>query len=150
MTIIEQSVEIMAPIKRVYQVSQDYSVRYEWDPFPENISVLNDSFKTLKVGTQVWVRSKLGMEMLVEFVQVAPPQRTAIKMISGPWLLEKFAGSWIFEPQGNNTTLARFRYSFSTRPAAIRKLTSWVAAMYFKRMTRKRLIGLKKYCEKLV
>ena len=72
MALIEHDIEISAPADLVSRVSQDYSVRYEWDPFPESISVVRGSMNPPTVGTQVLVRSKLGMEMLVEFVQVAP------------------------------------------------------------------------------
>lgn len=33
--IIERSLIIAAPVEWVYDVSQDYSVRYEWDLFME-------------------------------------------------------------------------------------------------------------------
>lgn len=68
MASIESKVTIMAPVDFVYRVSQDYAVRYDWDPFPENISVVSGDPDALSVGTQVKVKSKLGMDMLVEFV----------------------------------------------------------------------------------
>jgi hypothetical protein len=147
MAIIEQTTEIDAPIDLVYQVSQDYSVRYEWDPFPEKISVVNGSHGQMTVGTQVLVRSKARMEMLVEFVQIAPPKRAAIKMVRGPWFIAKFAGSWIFEVKGPETTIARFKYSISTRPTLLRWLLDPIAGAYFHRTATKRLVGLKRYCE---
>ena len=147
MPLVEESIQIDAPIELVYEVSQDYDVRYEWDPFPEKISVVSGSPQGLSVGTTVLVRSKLGMEMLVEFIQVAPPFRAAIKMIQGPSLIEKFAGSWIFEPNGEGSTFARFRYSISTRPAWLTLVGNAIATLYFSRTARRRLAGLKRYCE---
>ena len=149
MPLVEKSIQIDAPVELVYQVSQDYEVRYEWDPFPERISVVAGSPQGLCVGTQVLVRSKLGMEMLVEFVQVAPPFRAAIKMIRGPNLIEKFAGSWIFEPIGEISTVARFRYSISTRPAWLAWMGNFIAILYFSRTAERRLAGLKRYCESI-
>jgi hypothetical protein len=147
MPVIERSVRIEAPVEDVYRISQDYDVRYEWDPFPEKISVVAGSAGGLSVGTQVLVRSKLGMEMLVEFVQVALPRRAAIMMLSGPPLLEKFAGSWIFEPLDGDATLARFRYTIATRPKWLAWIGDRVAMVYFSRTIAKRLAGLKRYCE---
>lgn len=147
MAIDEHSIEISAPASLVSQVSQDYSVRYEWDPFPESISVVHGSMNPPSVGTRVLVRSKLGMEMLVEFVQIVHPNRAAIKMVKGPLAIAKFAGTWIFEDIQGHSTVARFRYTISTRP----RLLSWagdrLAAACFSRTTKKRLLGLKRYCE---
>jgi hypothetical protein len=146
MALIEKTTEIEAPIELVYEISQDYSVRYEWDPFPEKISIIAGPAE-LAIGTQVLVRSKLGMEMVVEFVQLVPPTRAAIKMIRGPYFISKFAGSWIFEPLSETTTLARFRYSLSMRPRWLAWPLQWAATAYFSGTARKRLAGLKRYCE---
>ncbi|MCH8619195.1 SRPBCC family protein [Undibacterium sp. TS12] len=148
MPIIELSTEIKAAITTVYHVSQDYAVRYEWDPFPDSITMLNDRQGMPVTGTQVLVRSKLGMEMLVEFVQAAPPERAAIVMLKGPWFLKKFAGSWIFEARSAHLTLARFRYTIHTRAFIFTWLLDRLASSYFKHTTAKRLAGLKQYCEK--
>lgn len=151
MAIIESRVTINAPIDFVYRTSQDYSVRYDWDPFPENISVVSGDSNELAVGTQVEVKSKLGMDMLVEFVQIMPPTRAAVKMIKGPWVLEKFAGSWIFqEGLSDAQTEARFRYTIIAKPKPFRLLIEPLAALYFSRVVSKRLAGLKAYCEKHV
>lgn len=109
--------------------------------------MMSSPSQELSVGTQVMVRSKLGMEMLVEFVQVAPPSRAAIKMVRGPRLISKFAGSWIFDAKGSHITIARFRYTIATRPAWLAWAADWVATGYFSWTAAKRLAGLKRYCE---
>lgn len=148
---IESRVTINAPVDFVYRVSQDYAVRYDWDPFPEKISVVSGDPNALTVGTRVRVNSKLGMGMLVEFVQVMPPTRAAVKMIAGPWFLEKFAGSWIFQDvPASAQTEARFRYTIIAKPKLLRFLVEPLAALYFSRVVSKRLAGLKAYCEKHV
>lgn len=145
---VESRVTISAPVDAVYRISQDYAVRYDWDPFPENISVVSGDPDALAVGTRVLVKSKLGMDMLVEFVQLMPPTRAAVKMIKGPWFLEKFAGSWIFqEGQSDLQTEARFRYTIIAKPRVLRLLVEPLAALYFSRVVTKRLAGLKRYCE---
>lgn len=149
MAIVEYTIEIAAPVELVWRVSQDYSVRYEWDPFPESIEVVRGAMSPPAIGSQVLVKSKLGMHMLVEFVQVAPPDRAAIMMVKGPAAIEKFAGSWIFERIGQTATMVRFRYSISTRPAWLAWAGDWLAVAYFGRTTKKRLLGLKQYCESL-
>ena len=60
-------VKINAPIEVVYQVSQDYSVRYEWDSFPEKITLFNGA-QHFEKGVCVSVVAKNGLNMEVEFV----------------------------------------------------------------------------------
>ena len=141
MSMLEFSLPIHASAQAVYDISQDYGVRYEWDPFPDSIQTLAD--KT------IYIRSKLGMEMWVEMVQEKSPSRAAMRMIKGPWFLEKFAGSWLFHasPTDDSCT-ATFRYLLVTKPKALRFLIEPVAKLYFAWVMRKRLTGLKDYCEK--
>lgn len=148
MALIERQVHIAAPIDAVYRASQDYAVRYEWDPFPESITVVAGEPGGPFVGTQVRVESKLGMRMLVEFVQVKPPTHAAIRMIEGPRILARFAGSWIFQQVSPDLTVARFRYLIATKPGFLRFLVEPAAALYFSRVVKKRLAGLKAYCER--
>ncbi|MEH6422436.1 type II toxin-antitoxin system RatA family toxin [Pseudomonas sp. CGJS7] len=148
MALIERRIEIAASADRVYAVSQDYAVRYDWDPFPERIQVVGDAAAPLAVGTLVRVRNKFGLRMLVRFVQLKPPTHAAIAMVSGPWFLRKFAGSWIFQPLDPRRTDARFRYSLSARPRWLGWAIEPLAARYFDAVVRRRLRGLKAYCER--
>lgn len=154
MALIEHSTLIAAPVTEVYRISQDYAVRYEWDPFPERIEHVAASAASAEaagevaVGSQVLVRSKLGMNMYVAFVQLRPPTRAAVKMVQGPWFLAKFAGSWVFQAQSPDTTLARFRYTLVAAPRLLRRLIEPLAALYFSRVVVKRLAGLKAFCER--
>ena len=150
MAIVEHGIEIDASIHDVYRVSQDYSVRYEWDPFPEAIQVVQGQSGEPQIGTQVLVKSKLGARMLVEFVQVQPPSRAAVSMVSGPWYLSKFAGSWIFSELSPIRTGARFRYTITAKPGFLRFLMEPIATLYFTNVVKKRLAGLKAYCERRV
>jgi hypothetical protein len=147
MALVENRTLIAAPIDLVYRTSQDYAVRYDWDPFPEKITVVSGEPDGPFAGTQVSIQSKLGMHMLVEFVQVMPPTRAAVRMIDGPWMLAKFAGSWIFQEVSPNHTEARFRYSIVAKPWFLRFVLEPAATLYFSLVVRKRLAGLKAYCE---
>jgi hypothetical protein len=149
MAIIERTADIAASVQQVYRASQDYAVRYQWDPFPERIEVVAGDPERLSIGTRVLVRSKLGMLMLVEFVQVKPPTHAAIVMIDRPWFLAKFAGSWVFEASATSRTAARFRYSIFVRPAFARWIIEPLAMRYFAGVVERRLAGLKAYCERL-
>ncbi|QDQ25496.1 SRPBCC family protein [Chitinimonas arctica] len=148
MPIVEDSIDIATPRARVYQITQDYSVRFDWDPFPDRLEVIGGGDYAAQVGTRVLVRSRLGMEMVVEFVNVDPPGRASIAMVSGPALLKKFAGSWIFDELEDGRTHARFRYLIQGRKGLLKPIVDAVAVVYFRRVVRKRLAGLKQYCER--
>ncbi len=146
MSKIELEVEIACPIEKVYDVSQDYSIRYDWDPFPESIEMLEQATK-IDVGVKVKVVAKSGLSMIVEFVQVLPPSVAAIKMISGPAVLESFAGSWRFKPLPNGNTRAIFKYSINAKKWAFPALVNHILHWYFSRKVKSRLDGLRQYCE---
>lgn len=148
MALIERQSEIAASADYVYAVSQDYAVRYDWDPFPERIEMVGDASAPLAVGSEVRVRNKFGLRMQVRFVQLKPPGVAAIAMVRGPWFLEKFAGTWIFEALDPQRTQARFRYSLRARPRWLRWAIEPLAARYFDAVVQRRLAGLKAYCER--
>ncbi len=87
------------------------------------------------------------MGMRVAFGQLQPPTRAAVKMVQGPWFLSKFAGSWVFQAQSADITLARFRYTLVAAPRPLHRLIEPLAALYFSRVVAKRLAGLKAFCE---
>lgn len=147
MAIIEYELTINAPPAAVYQASQDYSVRYQWDPFPEKIELLEGATE-VGIGVKTRVIAKSGLSMVVEFVQVAPPTTASIVMIKGPAFMRSFAGSWVFKPTDSNTTRAKFRYSVKTRTWAIPPISEFIAALYFKKAVVARLNGLKQFCER--
>jgi hypothetical protein len=144
---IEIQTLIKAPAEKVYQASQDYSVRYEWDPFPESISILYGA-STIEKGVYVSVTAKNVLKMEVKFIQVAPPTTATIQMIDGPVFLKAFSGSWVFKPVAELETSAKFIYSIKTKWWTLPLLSETIASWYFSRVIKARLLGLKAYCEK--
>jgi len=142
---IELEIIINASPQVVYDVSQDYSVRYLWDPFPESIRLL-DGATTVEPGVRALVLAKIGFKMEVEFIQVSPPSTTAIRMTKGPFFLQSFAGSWIFKDI-NGATRAKFLYSVKTKKWALPIISEYLACRYFSIAVRRRLQGLKRFCE---
>jgi Polyketide cyclase / dehydrase and lipid transport len=143
---IEFQLDIKAPIDEVYHISQDYAVRYKWDSFPENITMLNGANKVEK-GVRVLVTAKSGLKMEVEFVQVLPPTTAAIKMTKGPFFLQSFSGSWVFRTNSLKETNAKFIYSIESKKWALPWVSDHVVTWYFSRVIKSRLSGLKNYCE---
>lgn len=143
---IEFQIDIQAPIEKVYEISQNYSVRYEWDPFPDSITLLNGATDIAK-GVCVSVIAKNGLKMEVEFVQVKSPTTAAIIMRNGPAVLKAFSGSWVFKAISSTETSARFVYAITTAWWSAPFVSGPIAAWYFRNVIEARLLGLKKYCE---
>ena len=144
---INLAITISAPIERVYAVSQDYDVRYDWDPFPEKMEFLQDN-KSIAIGDQVKVVARSGLVMTVEFIQLCPPKVAAIKMVKGPWFLKSFAGSWHFTEVEQGVTNAKFNYQIELKPYLNFFLVNELVKHYFSQKVQQRLAGLKSYCEK--
>jgi len=138
---IECTKEIEVSQKEIFDLTQNYDLRTEWDPFPESYRFLNGN--TVGKGLELEVVDKSGRSMIVEYVSFKPPIVAAVKMVKGPWYIRNFAGSWMFKDIGRNRTLAVFKYNISGFPSILSKPIRWV----FSRDINKRLIALKKYAE---
>jgi hypothetical protein len=78
-TPVEHSIEISAPAELVGHISQDYSVRYEWDPFPESISVVRGSMSPPPLGRkfscdQSWAW-RCSLSSSRSFIPTEPPSK---------------------------------------------------------------------------
>jgi ribosome-associated toxin RatA of RatAB toxin-antitoxin module len=148
MPTFEQSIEINAPRSFLFDLTQDYSRRLDWDPFLKEARLVGGADKP-GVGVRAWCVAKTGMGMETEYVSFNPPERTAVRMTRGPAILKSFAGSWVFESKGHNKTKVVFRYHLTASPHWLRLVLEPVLQVVFSRDTRKRLEALKRAVEKL-
>ena len=146
MPIIESTIRVKASAEDLFALSQDYGLRTAWDPFTKEMRFLNGATEA-KAGAQVWVRAWNGLTMTVEYTSVKPPRSVAMKMIRGPFLFEKFAGTWLYEENVNGETDVTFRYSHQTRGRWLRWLLQPMVSWLLKRDVNARLCGLKKSVE---
>ncbi len=152
MAIVEQVTLINAPVDLVYRISQDNVVRYEWDPAPEQLSLVSSNGLPgdgqFAVGAQVQKRTGFGIEITVDYVQLTLPMSAEIKMIAGPKFLDSYSGSWMFEERSPTHTFATFRYTICAKPTLLRWPIEQIAALYLSVTAKKRLAALKDYCQK--
>ena len=146
MPVVESSGEIRAPREALFALTQDYYVRLEWDPFLRDLRFL-DGATGPAPGVRVWVRARNGLDMLVEYVTVIPPERVAVKLVRGPFFFESFAGAWIFQPAGDGRTRVTFRYSFRTGWRLLRPVLDRVISAVFTRDIAARVRALKHAAE---
>ena len=106
---------VRADPARVFALTQDYSRRLSWDPFLRRAELLGGAV-TPGVGVRAWCVARSGVGMETEYVSFHPPRVTAVKMTCGPWIIERFAGSWRFEEVAPGQTRVSFRYVLRARP----------------------------------
>jgi ribosome-associated toxin RatA of RatAB toxin-antitoxin module len=147
MQIVEDRIEIATTPEQLFALSQDYALRLEWDPFLREMKFLDGATEAAP-GVRVRVRARNGLTMEVEYVTVNAPHVVAMKMRSGPWFFEHFAGSWRFEQKPNHSTTVTFRYAFTSRRHWLRWFVDPLIRWVFARDIRARLSGLKTFVER--
>jgi ribosome-associated toxin RatA of RatAB toxin-antitoxin module len=146
MPAVEDSILIHAPLEALFDLSQDYALRLEWDPFLRDLH-FQDGAAAPAVGVRVWVRAWTGLTMTVEYVSFDRPTVVAMKMIAGPFFFRRFAGSWRFQAHESGAVEVRFRYVFETRWRWLAWLVDRLIVRVFRHDIRARLRGLKRGAE---
>jgi hypothetical protein len=146
--VIEADVIVPVPPEIAFAVSQTTgAVRYRWDPFVREQHFEHGATRPAK-GVQTFTRSRHGLRMISEYVSYAPPTNVGMKMVSGPWFFEMFAGGWRFAPIGDGTqTRATWRYSFRCRPRLLRPLAHPLGRWLLGRDIRRRIAGFAAGCD---
>ncbi len=137
-----QTIEVAAEPNVLFDLTQDYSHRLDWDPFLREARLLGGAAGP-GVGVRAWCVARNGLGMETEYVSFNPPGTCAVEMTGGPWFFRSFSGSWRFDRIGPNRTRVAFTYSLVGRPG----LLSGVLRFVFARETGRRLEALKRAAE---
>ncbi len=106
-----KSLQIDCPMERLFDLTQDYSRRLEWDPFLSQARLL-DGAQTPQIGAKALCVDHRGFSMEVVYVAYKRPEVAAVKMTRGPFFLSSFAGTWRFSEAGDGRTLVLFEYYY--------------------------------------
>ncbi len=109
-----ESIEIFGSADLIFDYTQDYAKRLQWDTFLTEAYLLDNADKADK-GIKAWCVAKNGLGMETEYVSFNRPKVAAVKMTRGPYMFKDFAASWTFKEAGNGFTTIVFIYSFSLR-----------------------------------
>jgi ribosome-associated toxin RatA of RatAB toxin-antitoxin module len=142
----DDSIVIDAPAPLLFDLSQDYTRRLQWDPFLRSARLLNGADEP-GVGVRALCVDRNGTAMETEYVSYNPPRAVAVKMTRGPWFLDSFAGSWRFEEIKPGQTRVGFCYSLSAHPRWLSWMLNPILRRVFARDTRRRLSALKEAVE---
>jgi len=110
----EESIVIGRPPEEVFDFTQDYSKRLQWDTFLKRADLLQGASAAGK-SVQAYCVAKNGLGMVTEYVTFNRPHATAIKMTKGPFMFNAFQGSWRFKQVDTGQTEVKFLYSFNLR-----------------------------------
>jgi ribosome-associated toxin RatA of RatAB toxin-antitoxin module len=132
--------------EKLFDLTQDYSKRAAWDPFPESYEFHGGTHAPAP-GVEITVRARNGYLMRVKYVSYVRPRVAAIEMVSGPWFIERFAGAWSFVAESANATKVTFKYNVVAGPRWLLPLLQPLLNSSFSRHARRRLLALKAYVE---
>jgi hypothetical protein len=107
-------IEIEKNCTIIFDYTQDYSHRLEWDTFLLAAELVPPAIKAEK-RARAWCVAVNGYGMETEYVSFQRPKVAAIKMTKGPYMFKEFTGSWNFREINTDKTKVIFLYSFSLR-----------------------------------
>ena len=147
MKTIKRSIEINSSQNNVFEITQNYHVRLEWDSYLTEARLLGDS-QSASIGKESYCKNKLGMVMISKYISYKSLDVAAVKMIKGPGILKKFSGAWNVKSIGVEESLVTFTYNYELNGKIINKLFGSISAYFFGWEMKVRLNYLKKYCER--
>ncbi|WP_299058416.1 SRPBCC family protein [uncultured Nocardioides sp.] len=147
---VRAEVWIPAPPATCFAVSQTTGeVRRRWDPFIRDQRHL-DGATSAAAGVRTLTRARVGPRMVSRYVSYRPPTSVGMTMESGPWFFGSFGGGWRFEAQtrdGVGGTLARWKYTFTTRPSWLSPVADRIGTWLLGREIRARIRAFARACE---
>lgn len=140
-----EKINIKCAPEIIFDYTQDYNNRLNWDTFLKKAELINGALKADK-GVKAYCVAKNGLGMETEYVGFNRPKVTAIKMTKGPFLFNSFLGSWTFKDLKQGLTEVTFLYSFELRfPFS---LLTYFIKKNLQNNVRQRLLDLKTCVEK--
>ena len=96
---VSETVVISRPPDEVWDFTQDFDKRRQWDP-----SILEAKAEPAVFPPRVRVRAAGGLSAIFQYKQFDRPERTSLAMedIHSPWI-ESGGGTWLYEPEGSGT-----------------------------------------------
>jgi ribosome-associated toxin RatA of RatAB toxin-antitoxin module len=144
MSLIEYNEILSESAERLFDFTQDYSARHLWDPFPESYRFIPPACGA-ELGASLEVIAKNGQSMVVRYVSYNRPRAAAIEMVSGPWFISRFHGTWSFTSLAPQRTRVVFKYNVSAKPRALAWLIQPILNRSFRWHARHRVRALHDY-----
>jgi ribosome-associated toxin RatA of RatAB toxin-antitoxin module len=149
MKTIKHQVEIACSQERVFDLTQDYSKRLNWDSYLREAYLLN-GVERASVGVDSYCKNRSGSVMISRYISFSRPNVAAVTMIKGPFILKRFSGAWNVKKLDDGKTLLAFTYSFELRGGLLGRVFLPVAIYLFSKDMKARLVSLKQYLESTI
>jgi ribosome-associated toxin RatA of RatAB toxin-antitoxin module len=144
--LIKYDVTIRTTAKELFELTQNYARRTEWNPLTTEAYLINADIPA--EGELVRCTARNGMSMDTVYVSYQPYKVAAVKLVEGPYIFDKFAGGWRFDEVGPGQTNVRFSYNVSAKPKWLSWILTPIVVAVFKRETRKRIRALQAHAER--
>ncbi|MBA3682657.1 MAG: SRPBCC family protein [Bacteroidetes bacterium] len=109
-----ESIIINQTSEKIFDFTQDYTKRLEWDTFLKHAELIEGATKAGK-GAKAYCVAKNGIGIVTEYVTFNRPKVTAVKMTKGPFMFRSFLGSWTYKEINAWQTEVIFLYSYALR-----------------------------------
>ncbi len=111
-----KSLQVDCSREQVFDLTQDYPHRLEWDPFLSDARLL-DAAPTPQIGVKAVCVDHRGFSMEVVYVAYKRPEVAAVKMTRGPFFLSSFAGHMAIQRDRDRAHFGAVRVLLSARVA---------------------------------
>ena len=146
MKTIKHQIEISSSQEEIFDLTQNYSKRLEWDPYLAEAYLL-DGAKDANIGVKSLCKNHSGSTMVSKYISFNRPNVAAVTMTEGPWILKRFSGAWNVKYVKENSSILIFTYNFELKGGIMGKLLLPLAAAKFSKDMRARLISIKSFIE---
>ena len=93
MKTIRAAIEIAQPQEVVFDLTQNYTKRLEWDPYLSEAYLMKNATEPA-VGVDAYCKNHNGSVMVSRYISFNRPSVAAVSMVKGPKILKRFNGAW--------------------------------------------------------
>ncbi len=146
MPIVERTVTVRGPIDDVFDLSQSYELRLDWDPFVRSQRPLFGARHAAR-GVHTETISRHRLRMVTEYLTYRPPTLVGMKMVEGPRIFRTFSGSWRFSERDDDRVDVAFRYNFACAPRWLAPVMERIGSWYLGRDIERRIEAFRAACD---
>ena len=146
MKTIRHQITIATTPEQLFDLTQDYHRRLEWDPYLIAAQLLNGA-ENAGMGVEALCKNRVGSAMITRYISFDRPRVAAVTMTKGPLVLKKFSGAWNIRYVSDGVSMLIFTYNFELKGGILGRLLLPFASAYFSAEMKKRLLALKTYIE---
>ena len=93
MKTIRAAIEIAQAQEVVFDLTQNYAKRLEWDPYLSEAYLMKNATEPA-VGVDAYCKNRNGSVMVSRYISFNRPSVAAVSMVKGPKILKRFNGAW--------------------------------------------------------